>query len=612
MRKHRNMPISRAIIASMVVTGFIGLVLTSVFAYINQKHTVRESVRRQLLLTIEDIYKGVRQDSDEDILLVAGNVADILDSEQGIPSRSRLCDLAKVNKIYEINIINPHGIIIQSTHPEYVGFNMSSGEQSNEFNVLLKDQKTFSQALRSTSFDPSIQMKYAGVQLKSGGYVQIGYNLDMFQKGLAYQLENATLNRRIGESGCIIITKEDGELVSAPSFHLNDKICDISDLPNDLDFNQIYGKLLIGKIYGEESYCIMQYSEGYIVSAVLPVKEAMKMQEYSFWNDLLMEVILLAFLLLLIFTYIRSAVVKNIGKIALALHHISAGELEENVQVRDYLEFSNLSDDINHTMDVLKGYIEEASTRMDRELELARRIQASCLPSIFPPFPTKTEFDIFATMTPAKEVGGDFYDFYFISHARVLFIVADVSGKGVPAAMFMMTAKALVKSCAQSSMPLDKVAEKVNNELCAHNDAGMFVTSWIGVLNIETGELEFVNAGHNLPLVRRSSGDYEYFSSKADLPFAALEEYTYSIQKTTLFKGDSMFIYTDGVTEATNASNELFGEERLRNFLNAHKDLSLQSLCEGVKSEINGFVGEAPQFDDITMLCLDSHVAVSE
>jgi len=612
MIKKFKKPISRAIVSRLILIGFLGLLVTSVLSYLNQTKIARDSVYHQLLLTLEDIRQSVVQACDDDILLLASNIAGVLDEQSGIPSRELLDILAKANKVSEINIVSSKGIIVQSTKPEYLNFNMYSGSQSSEFNVLISDTTKFAQVVGSISYDPSIQMKYAGVRLKNGGYVQVGYDYETFLKDVAYQLEDVTLNRRIGERGCIIIINEKGDVVSAPSFHKNDKIFDIAEVPENLDLSIYNGKLVKGRVYGEMSYGVPYLTSGYFVAAIIPVKEAMKMQTYSFWSDMLLEVILLAVLLLLIFAFIRRSVVKNISKIALALHHISSGELDENIQVRDYLEFSNLSDDINHTVDVLKGYIEEASTRMDRELELARRIQASCLPSIFPPFPSKTEFDIFAAMTPAKEVGGDFYDFYFVSHARVLFIVADVSGKGVPAAMFMMTAKALVKSCAQTNMALNEMATKVNNELCAHNDAGMFVTCWIGILNIETGELEFVNAGHNLPLICRQGGDFEYFRSKADLPFAAMEDYSYSIQKTTLYDGERMFLYTDGVTEATNLSQQLYGEDRLRDFLNSHKGIPGRQLCDGIKYDIDTFVGEAPQFDDITMLCLDSFVKVPE
>jgi serine phosphatase RsbU (regulator of sigma subunit) len=268
------------------------------------------------------------------------------------------------------------------------------------------------------------------------------------------------------------------------------------------------------------------------------------------------------------------------------------------------VEFDSLSNDINATVDTLKRYIKEAEERIDEELAFAKAIQHAALPSVFPPYPSRREFEIYATMHTAKEVGGDFYDFYFIDDDNLAFLMADVSGKGIPAAMFMMQSKSIIKSCAESGMSVEQVFTVANEKLCEGNEASMFVTAWMGILNIKTGKVLFANAGHNPPLVKHEDGTYEYLKGKVGLILAAMDGIRYRKNEIDLAPGDAIYLYTDGVTEATNLCDELYGEERLHNILEKYKDAAPQTICERVKEDVDAFVGEAPQFDDITMLSL--------
>ena len=243
--------------------------------------------------------------------------------------------------------------------------------------------------------------------------------------------------------------------------------------------------------------------------------------------------------------------------------------------------------------------------RINAELNLASDIQAHMLPCIFPPFPEHNEFDIYATMTPAKEVGGDFYDYYMMDGRKLAVVAADVSGKGVPAALFMVITKVLIKNHVQLGLEPAEVFEKVNNLLCEGNDADLFVTAWLGVLDLATGVLTYVNAGHNPPLLKKEGGDFEYLRCKPALVLAGMEMTKYTQSQLEMKPGDSLFLYTDGVTEATNTANELYGEERLRSYINAHGTDGVVERLHGLKKDIDTFVGEAPQFDDITMLALD-------
>lgn len=242
--------------------------------------------------------------------------------------------------------------------------------------------------------------------------------------------------------------------------------------------------------------------------------------------------------------------------------------------------------------------------RIGAELSVASQIQSDMLPSIFPAFPENGQFDIYAHMDPAKEVGGDFYDFFLVDDDHLAVVIADVSGKGVPAALFMVIAKTLIKNHAQSGESPADIFTNVNAQLCESNKEGMFVTAWLGILTLSTGELKYVNAGHNPPLIRRNDGGYGYFKTRPGFVLAGMEGIKYRQGETVLEKGESLFLYTDGITEATNGSDQLYGEDRLLEMLNANADVLPTELLPVIRADIDKFVDGAPQFDDITMLSL--------
>ncbi len=241
----------------------------------------------------------------------------------------------------------------------------------------------------------------------------------------------------------------------------------------------------------------------------------------------------------------------------------------------------------------------------EAELNVASSIQKNMLPCIFPAFPEHDEFDIYATMTPAKEVGGDFYDFFLLDDDHLVMVIADVSDKGVPAALFMVIAKTLLKNCAQSGDSPKEILEKVNNQLCENNDAEMFVTVWLGKIQLSTGKMVCANAGHEYPVIRHGNGEYQLFHDKHGFVLAGMENARYREYELTLEPGDKLFVYTDGVTEATNSARVLYGTDRMLRALNRAADSSPEATLTLVKADIDGFVGNAPQFDDITMLSFE-------
>ena len=278
---------------------------------------------------------------------------------------------------------------------------------------------------------------------------------------------------------------------------------------------------------------------------------------------------------------------------------IDTGDEIENL----YFTLSDMEKDLNAYEEDLTKAIQEQQ-RIGTELDLAKRIQEDMLPTIFPPFPERKDFDVYASMIPAKEVGGDFYDYFLIDDDHLCIIMADVSGKGVPAALFMMASKILLKTTAMAIPEPGKILARVNNQICSNNSLEMFVTAWLGILELSTGKLTAANAGHEYPIIRQHGGRYELYRDKHGFVMGGMEGMEYKEYEIWLKPGSEVFLYTDGVTEATSEKNEQFGTKRLLESLNSGLAPELKGVLERVNDAVDVFVGDAPQFDDITMLCL--------
>ena len=414
----------------------------------------------------------------------------------------------------------------------------------------------------------------------------------------------ATKNRHVGSNGFVAVCDSNLNMVIDNEY----KDLPISSIgieaPEEMKNGKTASKLYTADIvnaetgYKETYMYVFKFVDGYCIIAAMPEVESTFMRDASIYNTIFMQIIVFTALLVFIYVLIKRVIINNLRKVNDTLAKITGGDLNVTVDVRTNEEFASLSDDINSTVTTLKRYIAEAAARIDKELEYAKQIQLSALPTNFP---SNEDYSIDAKMIAAKEVGGDFYDFYKLNDDTVAFLVADVSGKGIPAAMFMMTAKTIIKDLAESGMAVNDIFTKANKKLCENNESGMFVTAWMGILDIPSGKLQFANAGHNPPLLKRKDGSFEYLKTRAGFVLAGMEGVRYRANELTLCSGDRLFLYTDGVTEATNSQNELYGEDRLLEFMN--KNLNLEtSLLPKVKKDIDKFVGEAPQFDDITML----------
>ena len=582
----------------------VAYLITSTFTLILQNGMAQIETQELFTVGINDVEASVREKSNRHLLEIAEKVK----SEYEADPDTSLQELIENHGIVEINVVSSDGIIHESTESDSINYDMNSKAQSKEFVDMLKVQNSFVQEYSPRGKDESVWRKYAAINLEGGGFIQVGYDAEQFHDMLDEFVIDVTKNRHVGTGGFVAVCDETLSMVIDDDY-AGLPISTIGiDPPDEMKEGKTatalyYADVVDGKTDASIRYMyVFKFVEGYCIIAAMPEAEAMFMRDASMLTSIFMQVIIFATLFVFIYILIKRVIINNLEKINDTLGKITRGDLNVTVDVRSNREFSSLSDDINSTVSTLKRYIAEAAARIDKELEYAKQIQLSALPTNFP---EGEEYNIYAQMIAAKEVGGDFYDFYKLSDTTVAFLAADVSGKGIPAAMFMMTAKTIIKDLAESGMPVNEIFTRANEKLCENNESGMFVTAWMGILDLTTGNLQFANAGHNPPLLKRVSGEFEYLKTRAGFVLAGMEGVRYRAGELTLSPGDRLFLYTDGVPEATNTENKLYGEDRLITFMNQNATVDAVTLLPALKSNIDEFVGEAPQFDDITMLMFD-------
>ena len=583
----------------------IAFLVTSTFTYILQNGMVIVETKDVFTTAINDVETDINGKSDAHLLGIAEKVKDEYEND---PNQA-FVDITEKYGIVEINVVSSDGIIQKSTESDSIDYDMNSKEQSKEFVDTLKVQDSFVQKYSPRGKDGSVWRKYAAINLNAGGFIQVGYDAEQFHDILDEYVIDFTKNRHVGTNGFVAICDETLTIVTDRDGYSGAPLSKIGieTVPEEMKNGKTATALYYAEINGAKYMYVFKFVEGYCIIAAMPEAEAAFMRDASLYTSIFMQVIIFATLFVFIYILIKRVIINNLQRINDTLGRITKGDLNVTVDVRSNREFSSLSDDINSTVATLKRYIAEAAARIDKELEYAKQIQLSALPTNFP---EHEDFEIYAQMIAAKEVGGDFYDFYKLDDTTVAFLVADVSGKGIPAAMFMMTAKTIIKDLAESGMAVNDIFTKANEKLCENNESGMFVTAWMGILDLATGKLQYANAGHNPPLIKKSNGDFEYLKSRAGFVLAGMEGVRYRVGELTLRPGDRVFLYTDGVSEATNSENQLYGEERLLNFMNRNSTVDATALLPGLKANIDAFVGDAPQFDDITMLMFDykSHI----
>ncbi len=400
----------------------------------------------------------------------------------------------------------------------------------------------------------------------------------------------------IGEEGSFELYQKDGTILFGE--HQGSKLDEV--LPpgtEEIPEMQSYSST----VFGESSWSMThKLPDGNMLLVYLSNEEVFGERDHIVYETILADILLFTVIYILIAVLVQKIVVSNLEMVNKSLKKITNGNLNEVVSVYSSSEFASLSNDINQTVDVLKTYIDAAEKRIEEELEFAKSIQESALPHNFD-FP-RTDIEIFASMDPAKEVGGDFYDFFFVDANKLCLVIADVSGKGIPASLFMMKSKAIIRNYAESGKKPSEIFKLANNGLCDGNDADMFVTVWIGIVDLETGHMVCTNAGHEYPVIKRADGDYELYRQKHNVALAVMRDMPFKEYELDLKPGDSLFVYTDGVPEAIDASNNQYGTDRLLDVLNKYKDMSQRNILKYARRDISYFVGEADQFDDVTMI----------
>ncbi len=434
-------------------------------------------------------------------------------------------------------------------------------------------------------------------------------------------LTNLISSVKILKTGYAALISRNGMVLAHPlkDAVMNESFFSIAEARNDTSLRELGKKMIRGEtgfilyksLVGVRSW--MYYapirSTGWTLAVVFPEAE---MLENVTRLSMTMAAMGLAGILLLVVAVvsIASRITKPLRLLAAATDELAAGNFDvELPQVRSKDEVGVLTHDFQVMKESLKEYIKNltettaAKERIQSELDVATDIQASLLPRLFPAFPDRSEFDIFASMDPAKEVGGDFYDFFFIDSNNLCFLIADVAGKGVPAALYMMVTKTLLKSEGQRIGEPDQILAYVNNVLAADNDSCMFATVFCAILDIRSGEVRFANAGHNPPLLIDSSG-VRYLTVKSGFVLGPMEDTTYETERLIMQPGDTLFLYTDGVTEATNFADELYGEPQLQAALQCGPTEELTDMLHNIRAEVTRHANGAPQSDDVTMVAV--------
>ncbi len=435
-------------------------------------------------------------------------------------------------------------------------------------------------------------------------------------------LQNLISSIKIGETGYAFMISGNGTFVTHPDEKLimNDTIFSMAEAVQDPRMRGIGKDMIKGNsgfvpfrsiVTGKE--CWMAYapvpSSGWSLGVLFPKEELMA--DINRLNRTVFILGILGFLVLFaIIVVISGSITKPLRILASKTRDIARGDLDfELTPVRSGDEVGRLAAAFIYMREALKRYIKDLTDttakkeRMESELNIAHNIQMSIVPKTFPAFPDNTEFDIYAVLDPAREVGGDFYDFFFIDDDHLFFALGDVSSKGVPAALFMAVVKTLLKATAMETGDPDEIMEKVNKE-AAKNTSAMFVTIFCGVLNIRTGEICYANAGHNPPLIIRKGEGVEFLRPDGGIAVGAFDGAVYKKEEIILGPEDTIYIYSDGITEAFNGKQEMFSEERLREHVTAHRQDDIRELVDSTLRSVRSFAAGEPQSDDITVMAL--------
>ena len=620
--------VTKWLILAVSVACVLSLGFTYLFLYERTQNDVYDLLEQNSHDLINDVFRA----TDEDILYNQVNyyrdiisTAETLNKEKAIEYFESQAD-----ENVELTIINNEGKITASSERSVCGENVLKNKSerfeapAEILNSYLKEKKetpditkaisVYDTKVLSLALDGKRKLYYYGMSLKDwSGVFVYGVSETMYDSYINSRSEQIATYRHIGREGYYLIIQKSSMYIIGGTgrerfgekFSYPELISDMVDAPT-IDENE-NEKMTSGRMdfYGVPSYYSISGIKDNLVVAVYPVSEAHESMDRILRYTFAAEIAVFLVLFILIMLLVKKLVINDVHSVNTTLNSITQGDLEAKADVRRTYEFDALSTDINTTVDKLKLLIKEAEERIDEELALAAKIQSSFIPHEFPPFPDRDEFELYASMIPAKEVGGDFYDYFFVDEDHLALVMADVSGKGIPAAMFMvMTKDELRHSVMKHGTDVAEAAREVNLELIKENDAGLFVTVWLGVLTVSTGHVDYVNAGHEYPAISHAGGEFVADEDEHSIPLAARKKAKFDAGTFILSPGDILYLYTDGVTEANDSEGEMFRRSRMLEALNSDREAPVQDIDDNVRKAVADFVQDAPQFDDTTTLCL--------
>ena len=601
--------ISQMIQAGMLVVVLVGFVASTAFNFAVHQNNTLYDTQDALKLEIADVENDIL-DASNDMLQSFTMLAASQFHSAASASLDSLAEFARDFGIEEISIIDSDGIIVVSNDQSLVGNDVRSRQGLDDFTSKIAEGDStevdsYVGDYKPMADDRSEWRKYA-YQRIDDGYIMVGCDLYNFMDNLRNNIKSAVLNRHIGRSGFLLVVDDNGTVIGTR----RDIVLSDADVTAIMTASKSVsdGSLYRVTFGGTDYFGVKEVVEGLSVHAFMDATEAMRGRDLAVLVTSFIEVIVFATLFAAIYVIVKRLVVSSIWKVNGTLDQITSGDLDAKVNVRNSADFDSLSDYINRTVDALHDAIDAESARIERDLATAKAIQESALPSTFPPFPDIDSFDIYASMKAACEVGGDFYDFFLVDDHTLGFLIADVSGKGIPASLFMMAAKSELATRMTSGMNLADAVRSANWSLCQGNDAGMFVTVWAATLDYKTGELTFVNAGHNPPLLRHD-GKWSWITDRCGLFLGTFETAKYRTKTIMLSPTDELLLYTDGVNEAFSVDEEEYGNDRLEAFVANHADMHPHILVDALRSDVQRWAKGAEQSDDITIMCLEYDVA---
>lgn len=608
--KKNNWQISHILQGSLFGAILLAYLSMAIFTYRIQTEIANTNTRNTLNNSIQDVSKDIKDTSDDNLLNITREVAttlemryaggDDIDNDYLIG----LIDTSMLGgqhfDVSEISLIDENGIIYVSSNSNWIGFDMNSGAQPKEFcdAILVNGDVEFVQPYTQIQADSSIMMKYAGHDLSFTGFVQVGYNSEHFYDDLDSIIKLHVKNRRVGEEGFVLVTDENRNVVGMTGglgeFNTLDDLGFTTDLAGLKQNEVVKTKIKISE-EAEGVHYVAENVEGYYIMSFMMDKEIDFNRQMSIYMSTYQQFIIFGIIYGVAYGIFSHFVFRDLQNVNTGLKEITEGDL--NVVLEDHYsrEFGELNDSINKTVKTLKDINE-------KEMENANAIQMGALPPKEAYFDVH-HFDIYAEMKTAKVVGGDFYDYFPLDKDKFVILIADVSGKGIPAALFMMRTKSLLKSLLETGMSIEEAVKHTNAQLCENNEVKMFVTCWIGLVHFDTGVVEFVNAGHNPPVIRQN-GQFSYLRRPANLVLGASTRARYDKQLLRLKPGDIIFLYTDGITEAKREDQEMYQESRLLEYLNSLDTIDPKKITNGVIEDTLKFVDGYEQSDDMTLLTL--------